>query len=158
MPHAAVSNRQRGRAKALRRAMTRAEILLWRYLKAGHLDELQFRRQTPMGPYILDFICHSTKLVIELDGESHDFDARLRHDQIRDRWLASRGYTVLRFTNKDVLASLEGVPTVICETAKARIQGGPPSLSLPRKGGGNPNTSGSRVTSQRTASPRGIQQ
>jgi very-short-patch-repair endonuclease len=153
MPHAPVSNRQRARAKALRRAMTRAEILLWRYLKAGHPDELQFRRQMPMGPYILDFVCHAAKLVVELDGESHDFEARIRRDQIRDRWLASRGYKVLRFSNDDVLRSLEGVLTVIREIAKAA----PPSLSLPRKGGGNPNRSGSRVASELPASLDGLQ-
>ena len=68
MPHAAVTNRQRDRAKSLRRVMTRAETLLWRYIKAGHLDGLQFRRQAPMGPYIVDFVSHAAKLVIEVDG------------------------------------------------------------------------------------------
>ena len=119
--------------------MNRAETLLWRYIKAGHLNGLEFRRQTPMGAYIVDFVCHTAKLVIEVDGESHDFEARLRRDHIRDRWLATRGYKVLRFTNKDVLSTLEGVLTTIGETASARMHGAPPSLSLPRKGGGEPS-------------------
>jgi very-short-patch-repair endonuclease len=140
MPHAAVTEQQRSRAKYLRRAMTRAEILLWRYLKAHRLDGLAFRRQTPMGPYMVDFVCHSARLVVELDGETHDFDARQQHDAIRDAWLASRGYHVLRFTNEEVLSALEGVLTVIRETATARIRSAPPSLSLPRMGGGNPQT------------------
>jgi very-short-patch-repair endonuclease len=140
MPHAAVSEQQRHRAKHLRRAMTRAEILLWRYLKAHHLDGISFRRQAPMGRYMVDFVCHSACLVVELDGETHDFHARQRHDAVRDAWLASRGYHVLRFTNEDVLSALEGVLTVIRETAAARIRSTPPSLSLPRKGGGNPQT------------------
>jgi very-short-patch-repair endonuclease len=141
MPHAPVSELQRGRAKSLRQTMTRAETLLWRYIKAGHVDGLQFRRQAPMGAYIVDFVCHAARLVIELDGSTHDFEHRLRRDQIRDRWLASRGYAVLRFTNNDVLSSLEGVVTVIRETSHERMRASPPSLSLSRKGGGNPQTS-----------------
>jgi very-short-patch-repair endonuclease len=144
MPHAVVNGRQRSRAKQLRRTMNRAETLLWRYIKAGHLNGLEFRRQTPIGAYIVDFVCHAAKLVIEVDGESHDFEARLRRDHIRDRWLATRGYAVLRFTNEDVLSALEGVITVIRESASARMRGAPPSLSLPRKGGGNPQTTASR--------------
>ena len=120
--------------------MTRAEILLWRYLKAHHLDGLAFRRQAPIGPYIVDFVCHTAHLIVELDGETHDFDARQQHDAVRDAWLASRGYIILRFTNEQVLSNLEGVLTVIRETAAARVRSAPPSLSLPRKGGGNPQT------------------
>src|SRR5712671_975707 len=133
--------------------MTRAETLLWRYIKAGHVDGLQFRRQVPMGAYIADFTCHAAKLVVEIDGETHDFQSRVQHDQIRDRWLAARGYDVLRFTNKDVLSNLEGVVTVIREKAGERMHGAPPSLSLPRKGGGNPQTTVSRVARARGAAP-----
>jgi very-short-patch-repair endonuclease len=140
MPHAAVSEQHRHRAKRLRRAMTRAEILLWCYLKAHHLDGLAFRRQAPMGRYVVDFVCHAARLIVELDGETHDFDARQQHDAVRDAWLASRGYHVLRFTNEEVLTALEGVLTVIRETAATRIRSAPPSLSLPRMGGGNPQT------------------
>ena len=140
MPHAAVSEQQRHRAKHLRRAMTRAETLLWRYLKAHHLDGISFRRQAPMGRYVVDFVCHAARVVVELDGESHDFDARQQHDAVRDAWLASRGYVILRFTNEQVLSALEGVLTVIRETAADRIRNAPPSLSLPRQGGGNPQT------------------
>jgi very-short-patch-repair endonuclease len=140
MPHAAVSEQQRHRAKHLRRAMTRAEILLWRYLKAHHLDGISFRRQAPMGRYVVDFVCHTARVVVELDGETHDFDARQQHDSVRDAWLASRGYVILRFTNEQVLSALEGVLTVIRETAAAQVRGTPSSLSLPRKGGGNPQT------------------
>jgi very-short-patch-repair endonuclease len=150
MPHAAVSEQHRHRAKHLRRAMTRAEILLWRYLKAHHLDGLAFRRQAPMGRYVVDFVCHAAHLIVELDGETHDFDARQRDDAVRDAWLASRGFHVLRFTNEEVLSSLEGVLIIIRETAAARTRDTPPSLSLPRKGGGNPRTSVEQVSAQRT--------
>jgi very-short-patch-repair endonuclease len=114
--------------------MTRAETLLWRYLKAGHLNGLQFRRQTPMGQYIVDFVCHAARIVIELDGESHDFAERIRQDRVRDAWLTSRGYKVLRFMNDDVMSNLEGVLLAISEAASARVRGTPPSLTLPRKG------------------------
>jgi very-short-patch-repair endonuclease len=135
MPHDEVGKIQRDRAKRLRREMTRAETLLWRHLKADRLAGLAFRRQTPMGHYIADFVAHSCKLVVELDGESHDFEERVRHDARRDEWFASRGYRVLRFTNNDVMKNLEGVVLSILEAAE---QAAPLSLTLPRKGGGNP--------------------
>src|SRR5207302_8870636 len=92
MPHTQVTPLQRARAKQLRRAMTRAETLLWRHLKAHRLARLGFPRQTPNGNYIAYFVAHSCKLVVEVDGESHDFEERLRKDETRDRWFASRGY------------------------------------------------------------------
>lgn len=127
MPHAAVSGLQRDRAKALRRAMTRAETLLWRHLKAGRLQGLAFRRQAPMARYIVDFVCHAAGLVVEVDGETHDFAERVRADRIRDTWFASRGYRVLRFTNDEVLHSLEGVLTAIGDAAWSRIPRPPAS-------------------------------
>jgi very-short-patch-repair endonuclease len=120
--------------------MTRAETLLWRYIKADHLQGLSFRRQAPMGAYIVDFVCHGARLIVELDGETHDFDERLRHDEARDAWLVAQGYVVLRFTNEQVMSSLEGVLTVIRETASSGARGVPPSLSLPHKGRWNPQT------------------
>ena len=134
MPHTPVGEKQRARPKQLRRTMTRAETLLWRHLKAGRLAGLGFRRQSPMGNYIADFVAHSCKLVVEVDGESHDFESRLRHDERRDAWFASRGYRVLRFANHDVMKNLEGVVIAIRLAAE---QAAPPSLTLPRKGGGN---------------------
>ena len=137
MPHATVSQFLRGSAKRLRRSMTRAETLLWRQLKAHRLNGLGFRRQVPMGAYIADFASHSGRLVIEIDGESHDFDLQQRADEYRDAWFKRRGYRVLRFTNEDVLKNLEGVVLAIAEASADA----PPSLSLPRKGGGDPNSS-----------------
>ena len=133
MPHNEVGKIQRDRAKQLRRTMTRAETLLWRHLQAHRLAALAFRRQSPMGNYIADFVAHSCKLVVEIDGESHDFDERIRHDARRDQWFASRGYRVLRFTNDDVMKNLEGVALAIRQAAE---QAAPPSLTLPRKGEG----------------------
>ncbi|MCK1638694.1 endonuclease domain-containing protein [Bradyrhizobium sp. 157] len=149
MPHDEVSKTQRDRAKRLRREMTRAETLLWRHLKAKRLAGFGFRRQVPMGSYIADFAAHSCKLVVELDGESHDFVERLRHDERRDRWFEVRGYRVLRFTNDEVLKNLEGVVLAIGLAAE---QAAPLSLALPRKRGGNPSADASLT--QADASPK----
>ena len=134
MPHNEVAEIQLHRAKRLRREMTRAETLLWRYLKADRLAGTGFRRQTPMGNYIADFVSHSCKLIVEVDGESHDFEERIRHDERRDQWFASRGYRVLRFTNDDVMKNLEGAVLSILDAAE---QAAPLSLTLSRKGRGN---------------------
>jgi very-short-patch-repair endonuclease len=155
MPHALVGHRQRSRAKQLRQTMTRAETLLWRYLKANRIDGLGFRRQTPIRNYIADFVCLSAKLIVELDGESHDFEERQEADQARDAFFASEGFHVLRFTNEQVMSNLEGVVEVIRQAASSRASGSPPSLPLPQKGGGNGDVSAS--ITQNTSSTRGAQ-
>ena len=155
MPHAVVSERQRSRAKQLRRTMTRAETLLWRYLKANHMDGIGFRRQTPIGNYIADFVCFASKLVIEVDGESHDFEERQRMDQRRDAFFASEGFQTLRFTNEQVMSNLEGVVEAIRQAASVGARGSPPSLTLPHKGGGNPGTD--QINSVNTLKTRGTQ-
>jgi very-short-patch-repair endonuclease len=119
--------------------MTRAETLLWRYLKAHHIDGLAFRRQVPMRQFIADFVCHAARLVVEIDGESHDFKNRQWSDRRRDEWFASQRYAVLRFSNAQVLKNLSGVVETIRQTASARLNKLPPSLALPHKGGGNNN-------------------
>ena len=135
MPHAVVSERQRGRAKQLRQAMTRAETLLWRYLKANRVDGFGFRRQVPIRNYIADFVCLSAKLIIELDGESHDFEERQKADRNRDAFFASEGFQLLRFTNEHVMSNLEGVVEAIRQATASCASGLPPSPTLPHKGG-----------------------
>ncbi|MGJ5065522.1 endonuclease domain-containing protein [Bradyrhizobium oligotrophicum] len=137
MPHAVVSNRQRNRAKQLRQAMTRAETLLWRYIKADRIDGASFRRQVPFRNYIADFACFSAKPVIELDGESHDFTERQARDAERDAFFAAEGFEVLRFTNEQVTSNLEGVVAAIRQAIADRARGLPPSPPLPHKGGGS---------------------
>jgi very-short-patch-repair endonuclease len=154
MPHTVVSPRQRNRAKQLRQAMTRAETLLWRYVKADRIDGLGFRRQVPIQNYIADFICMSAKIVVELDGESHDFEERQTADQNRDAFFISEGFQVLRFTNEQVMANLEGVVETIRQTAANRVRGLPLSPTLPHKGGGSRDTTAS-VTSTSTGNTRG---
>jgi very-short-patch-repair endonuclease len=155
MPHSDVSERQRNRAKQLRQTMTRAETLLWRHIKAIRMDGIGFRRQTPIGNYIVDFVCFAAKLVIELDGESHDFEERQQADRRRDAFLAAEGFRVLRFTNEQVMSNLEGVVAAIREATSAGACGSPPSLTLPHKGGGN-GEDGASVT-EATNNVRGTQ-
>ncbi|MGJ5133830.1 endonuclease domain-containing protein [Bradyrhizobium oligotrophicum] len=143
MPHADVSERQRSRAKQLRHAMTRAETLLWRYIKADRIDGASFRRQVPIQNYIADFVCFSAKLVIELDGESHEFAERQAKDAERDAFFAAEGFEVLRFTNEQVTSNLEGVVEAIRQAIADRAHGSPPSPALPHKGGGSGDGSAS---------------
>ncbi len=155
MPHAVVSSQQRGRAKQLRQTMTRAETLLWRYLKANRIDGLGFRRQVPIRNYIADFACFSAKLIVEVDGESHDFQERQKADQNRDAFFVSEGFQVLRFTNEQVMSNLEGVVEVIRQTAAPRMEGSPLSPALPHKGGGSGEDSAR--TQKNTSNIRGSQ-
>ena len=94
-------------AKNLRINQTDAEKLLWKYLKSKQLANTKFRRQQPIGNYIVDFISLDKKLIIELDGGQHAINAPI--DQERDERLAEHGFKVLRFWNNDVLQNIEGV-------------------------------------------------
>ena len=116
--------------------MTPAEILLWRHIKANRIDGLGFRRQAAIGPYVADFVCHGARLIIELDGESHEFFSQVSHDKRREAWFASQGYIVLRYLNADVFSNLAGVVEAIRAAAAGRSNL-LPSLTLPHEGGGN---------------------
>jgi very-short-patch-repair endonuclease len=94
-------------ARKLRQEQTDAENLLWSHLRAYRLSRLKFRRQQPVGAYVVDFFCPDKKLIVELDGGQHQ--ERVGHDEVRDAWLKSEGYTVLRYWNNEVMANLEGV-------------------------------------------------
>lgn len=93
-------------AKQLRRNMTDSEKLLWYHLRAHRFAGAKFKRQQPLGSYIVDFICFEAKLVIEIDGGQH-FDSD--QDRQRDGWLRSQGFEVLRFWNNEVLGQTESV-------------------------------------------------
>jgi very-short-patch-repair endonuclease len=98
------------RAQQLRRDMTEAEKLLWRHLRGGQIGGAKFRRQQPIGPYIADFVCQSSRLIVEADGSQHDENS---HDGQRDAWLRAKGYQILRFWNSDILTNIDGVLTAI---------------------------------------------
>ena len=96
-------------ARRLRKNQTDAEKLLWKILRNRQLLGLKFRRQHPVGPYILDFYCHDCKLCIELDGGQHYTSEGQQEDKDRTMFLATRGIHTLRFSNLDVLQNIEGV-------------------------------------------------
>jgi len=107
-------------AKTLRKDMPSAERKLWARIRNKQLGGYRFRRQHTIGPYIADFACVETKIVIELDGDQHSFDDGAR-DAKRDAFIEGEGWRVLRFWNNDVYGNIDGVLEVIldaCEIAR----------------------------------------
>jgi imidazole glycerol-phosphate synthase subunit HisF len=95
-------------AKHLRKNMTAAETVLWMHLKIG-ISGFRFRRQHPIGLYIADFYCHKAKLIVEVDGSIHKGPTIKENDERRQKELEKWGYTVIRFTNEEVLQKSETV-------------------------------------------------
>jgi len=93
----------------MRKRLTPAEFKLWQVIRNRQLDGMRFRRQAPLGPYIVDFFCPERKLIVEVDGGHHTHFHRLRADAERDEWLRSQGHRVLRFANPAVMKSLDSV-------------------------------------------------
>jgi very-short-patch-repair endonuclease len=124
---AGVSSNQRSRARAMRRAPTDSELRLWRILRDRRLSGFKFRRQVPVGPYIVDFLCVGAKLIVEADGSQH---AESPRDAVRDAYLESQGWKVLRFWNNEVLQNREGVLETILAYAR-RPSSGPSGHLLP---------------------------
>ena len=110
-------NDQTTRARELRREQTPAEEALWSLLRDRRLRRLKFRRQVPIGRFIVDFYCHRERLVIELDGPVHEEPLQVAHDEDRDLYLRSMGMTVLRVSNQRVFEEPEAVLREIRETA-----------------------------------------
>src|SRR5579871_5597876 len=104
------------RTQTLRSSSTEAEKKLWYRLRDRRLGGTKFVRQAPVGPYYVDFVCRTCKLVVELDGSQH---ADSVHDDKRDAILITLGYRILRFWNADVLGSIDDV----CETIFAAVEG-----------------------------------
>ncbi|WP_338455559.1 endonuclease domain-containing protein [Aeromonas veronii] len=96
-------------AKRLRRDATQAEQKLWQQLRNRRLAGLKFRRQMPIGPYVVDFICLEQGLVIEVDGSQHGTLANQMHDEARTAYLNQQGFRVIRVWNNDVLSRMEVV-------------------------------------------------
>ena len=94
-------------ARALRRNLTDAERTLWQKLRNKQLQNLKFRRQQQIGPYIVDFVTFEKKVVIEVDGGQHA--VKKDEDQERDRWLQGQGFEVVRYWNNHILENIESV-------------------------------------------------
>lgn len=103
MPHSNITPKTRNRAKRLRSEITKAEAAVWNMLRDFRPRGARFRRETPIGPYIADFAWLSARIVIEVDGDSHETETGRRHDLHRNAFLDSQGFTVLRFDNLQVI-------------------------------------------------------
>ncbi len=101
-------------AKHLRKNMTPAETVLWEHLRKG-INGFKIRRQHPVGFYIADFYCHKPKLIIELDGSIHDEPGIKEADNARQKELERWGYTVIRFTNQEIIEEIEEIIKKITE-------------------------------------------
>ena len=100
---------RRAAAKRLRAHTTPHERILWRALKELPVDGTHFRRQAPIGPYVVDFFCPAKHLIIELDGGHHNDDEIAKRDHERQMWLEQEGYRVLRFWNSEINSDLTAV-------------------------------------------------
>ena len=97
-------------ASSMRSQPTDAERAMWTILRAGRLGGLKFKRQVPLGRYIIDFVCFEEKLIVEIDGRQH-YESTADAD--RDRFFASEGFRTLRFWNRDVLTNRDGIARAI---------------------------------------------
>ncbi len=100
---------QSDNANVLRKNLTESEKKLWQHLRSRNFFNLKFRRQVPIGKYIVDFACMEMKLVIELDGGQHNFESNLEKDVIRDKYLFDNGFKALRFWNIDIFKNFDSV-------------------------------------------------
>jgi len=118
--------------RSLRSNLTLAEVPLWERLRRRQLCGYKFRRQHPVGRYVLDFYCVEQRLAVEVDGESHFAGSGPARDRRRDEFLAGLRIRVLRFTNPEVMGEMDGVVEVIIQG----LQAPPPSLPRARTRGG----------------------
>jgi very-short-patch-repair endonuclease len=117
-------------SRRLRSNLTDAEKLLWKHLRLKQLDAFRFRRQHPLGEYVVDFACIEAALVVEVDGGQHS--ERREQDALRSNGLAAQGFRVLRFWNNEVLQNIEGVMYQI--RAALSVRANPHPNLPPRKG------------------------
>ena len=106
------------KARQLRRDSTQAESTLWRHLRGRQLAGYKFRRQVPLGQYVVDFVCFERRLIIEIDGGHHQDQAV--YDRERTEWLESQGFRLVRFWNNEVLRHRDAVAQVILEALEQR--------------------------------------
>jgi len=107
-------------ARTFRRHMTPPEVRLWIQLRGKRLQGLKFRRQHPIGPFILDFYCVEARLAVEVDGQTHAHPDPIDHDRRRTLWLHKQGIRVVRLAAEDVRTNLEGVLGFLARTALER--------------------------------------
>ena len=116
-------------AKTLRKRLTYTERKLWKHLRVKQIEGYKFRRQEPIGKYIVDFVCYEKRLIIEVDGGQHSLNKD--SDKERDMWFEGQGYKVLRFWSNQVLTNIGGVLEMIREGCLKH----PPLNPLPSREG-----------------------
>jgi very-short-patch-repair endonuclease len=110
-------------ARRLRRNLSPPEAWLWSRLRARAAEAPIFRRQHPIGPYVLDFYCAKARLAVEVDGIGHDMGDRPQRDLRRDTWLRAQGVSVMRVPASQVMRAIDDVVDAILRAAMARIGG-----------------------------------
>jgi very-short-patch-repair endonuclease len=108
------------RARQLRKHMSLPEVMLWKALRGREEGKPVFRRQHPIGPYVLDFFCASARLCVEIDGGSHGFGDRPQADARRDAYLRSLGIAVVRCAASEVMGDIQGVALGLLQLARDR--------------------------------------
>ncbi|MDG2531980.1 endonuclease domain-containing protein [Caulobacter endophyticus] len=121
-------------ARRMRREPTLAEKLFWKVLKKAEIPGSHFRRQAPFGPYVVDFVCHQHRLIVEVDGGIHALEAVAARDAERQAWLEARGYTVIRIPNE--LAIYD--PHSAVQRVLSTIDADTPTPNPSPQGGGEP--------------------
>jgi very-short-patch-repair endonuclease len=116
--HIAANDKTMKNARHLRKNLTEAEIVLWKQLKSRKLSGLKFRRQHPLHFYVADFYCHEQKLVIEVDGGIHSRKDQVERDKNRTAELERFDIRVIRFTNKQIINSMDDVLKTISDFVK----------------------------------------
>ena len=105
-------------ARSLRKRMTPQEVKLWVHLRSWRKEGFHFRRQAPRDGYVVDFVCLKHRLIVEVDGGQHNFNAHARRDAKRDKIFSGNGFRVLRFWNNEVDENMDGVLTLISDALR----------------------------------------
>jgi len=132
--------RMLGFARKMRQQPTAAESAMWTMLRAGRLSGFKFKRQQPIGMYIVDFVCLDRRFIVEIDGGQHGET----QDRVRSEWLTAQGFAIRRFWNNDVLQNPEGV----FEAISRALRDNPSPQPLSRKGRGAKAKAGGRARSE----------
>ncbi len=119
------------KARELRKNPTESEQALWKHLRMRQLGGYKFRRQQPIGPYIVDFVSFEKRVIIEVDGGQHS--QQVEYDSKKTVWLEDQGYRVLRFWNNQVLKEIEAVKAIISKVLEDGVN--TPHLNPPPQGG-----------------------
>ncbi len=144
MPHSNIEKRTRSRARKLRKSRTLGEKAMQEYLRALRPFGARFRREVPIGPYVVDFAWLSARIVVEVDGASHRLPGRMEQDAERDRFLKSQGFTVIRVNDADAVANSERAFGPIDEAVRGYLKRPSPNPS-PQGGGESRGASQQRL-------------